>query len=52
MNMEQIFKEIKKELGLIINVAKSGGSGTMNDSNTSRLQNHEKFTAILGINLF
>ena len=49
---KQIFKEIKKELGLIVTVAKCGGSGTTNDGNTSRVafQNHEKFAAMLGIN--
>ena len=49
---EHIFKEIKKELGLIVDMAKPGGSGTTNDGNTSRVafQNHEKFAAIFGIN--
>jgi hypothetical protein len=44
-----IFLKMRDQLGLIVDVPKTGGSGTSNDGNTARIAfaNHEKMAEIL-----
>ena len=47
-----IQQQLREKLGIIVDIPKSGGSGTTNDGNTSRcfFQNSETVSQVLGVN--